>query len=89
MIIAFQCCVDFCPTIKCISHKYTYILSFFNLPNPTHLGCHGTLGWVCFCIFKIPSLDLATFYPETRVYFMYVLFLVPSTLLSQNIKVRK
>ena len=34
MITAFQCCVGFCPTTKCIGHVYTYIPSFLNLPIP-------------------------------------------------------
>ena len=38
-IVALQCCVGFCHTTTCISHKYTYIPSLLNLPSipyPSH-----------------------------------------------------
>ena len=47
-VIALQCCVDFCNTSTWISHRYTHVPSFLNLPplstHPTPLGCHGASG---------------------------------------------
>ena len=34
-IIALLCCVGFCHTTKWISHKYTYVPSLLNLPQPS------------------------------------------------------
>ena len=44
-IIALQYCVLFCHTSTWISHRYTHVPSFLNLPptpptHPTPLGCH-------------------------------------------------
>ena len=35
-IIALQCCVGFCHSTTWISHRYTYVLSFLNLPSTSH-----------------------------------------------------
>ena len=42
-ITAFQCCVSFFSTTKCIRYMYTHILSLLDLPppaHPTHLDHH-------------------------------------------------
>ena len=51
-IIALQNCVVFCQTSTWISHRYTNIPSFSNLP-PTSLHWHRALVWVSWAIQQI------------------------------------
>ena len=39
-LIAIQCCINFCYTMKWISYMYTYIPSLLDLPIPTPLSHH-------------------------------------------------
>ena len=46
-IFASKYCAGFCHTSTCISHRYTYVPSFLNLPPtslPTPLDCHRALN---------------------------------------------
>ena len=48
-IIALQCCVCFCCTVKCISYVYTYIPS---LPHPGH---YRAPSWAFCALWQVPA----------------------------------
>ena len=52
-IISLQNGVGFCQTSTWISHRYTYVPSFLNIP-PTPLGCYRSQVWVPWVIQQIP-----------------------------------
>ena len=54
-IIALQNFVVFCQTSTRISHRYTHVPSFLNLPlHPTPLGWYRAPVWVSWAIQQIP-----------------------------------
>ena len=58
-ITALQCCVGFCHMTTWISHQYTYVPSFLNLPpNCPHSippGCQRALCWAPCVIQQLPT----------------------------------
>ena len=59
-IITLQNCVCFCQTSTWISHRYTFVPSFLNLP-PTPLGCYRTQVWVPWVVQQIPIGSLISY----------------------------
>ena len=51
-IIALQCCVGFCRTSTWLSHRYTYVPSLLNLPQPPTLYNNFFLitFWKCYML---------------------------------------
>ena len=61
-IIALQCCVGFCHTATWISHNYTYVPFFLNLPltpYPSHPsrapGIHRAVDWTLCIIHQLST----------------------------------